>query len=200
MNTDPSRDRTVRRAPSSEIAWPNGKAPDAPQVSVGRPAEPITRLRSPASSLRALYVLTLITSIVPLKGSSWVGLATGGGWLAVLGLTTVILVALAVWRVIQVMRDRHRLAAPPVAGVTRALRVAGVVLMVLGVVVFLLHFFIGSSGRWIAPRGSDNGIEFFVVGLALSMFGGFGVAGILLFEFSRLLGFERLAASMEPAE
>ena len=42
----------------------------------------------------------------------------------------------------------------------------------------------------LAPHGSDNGIEFFVVGLAVMLLAGIAPIGIALFEFSRLRAFE----------
>ncbi|MDO9001811.1 MAG: hypothetical protein Q7V20_00010 [Aquabacterium sp.] len=38
---------------------------------------------------------------------------------------------------------------------------------------------------------TESGAEFFVVGLYLSLASGIGMLGLLAFEFSRLLAFER---------
>lgn len=40
---------------------------------------------------------------------------------------------------------------------------------------------------------TESGAEFFAVGLFLSLASGIGVLGLLAFEFSRLLAFERRA-------
>jgi hypothetical protein len=45
--------------------------------------------------------------------------------------------------------------------------------------------------RAVVPQGSGNGIEFFMAGMALAAGSGFAPSGLLLFELSRILGFER---------
>ena len=64
--------------------------------------------------------------------------------------------------------------ATPDGSIAERLRSCGGVvldigLMALGVVGFALQFFIGPIGRALFPRGSDNGVEFFVVGMWFGM-------------------------------
>ncbi len=186
----------VRRAPPSEIAWPKQASDERRSVagaSAGLPMLPAT------SGVRALYLFALFTAFAPRPGSSWVGLAVGGGWLAVLGWSALAIAAVAVWRGVTVLLYRHRLTAPAPTGSARWLRIFGIVLMAVGVVVYVLHFFIGPLGRLIYPGRTDSDIQFFIVGVWLSMFGGWGATGVLLFEFSRLMGFERTVALKETS-
>ena len=44
---------------------------------------------------------------------------------------------------------------------------------------------------------SSDLVEFYIVGIYLALAGGVGVLGLLLFEFSRLLGFERAQCNKE---
>lgn len=55
------------------------------------------------------------------------------------------IVALAVWRIVVVVRDAGRLDAPIQAGVLRWCRSLAIGLMAVGIAVFLLQLFVGSQ-------------------------------------------------------
>ena len=135
-------------------------------------------------------MLAILAMLVPWR-SGWAALGLTGGvfsWVWGVGLSTV---ALGVWRIVVVLRDTGRLDAPSNSAVLRWCRALAIGLMALGVVGFILQFFIGPIGRALFPRGSDNGVEFFVVGMWFGMVTALAPLGILLFEASRLLSFER---------
>lgn len=141
--------------------------------------------------LQWFYVLGLIAIVISSRHSGWVQMAIGGSWLmSLLALTAMLVIAVAVGRAVQVLRRRDRLDAPVAAGWITLLRRAGLLLLALGIVTALLQLLMVPIVRAIVPRGSDNGIEFFIAGLALAAGSGFAPSGLLLFELSRLLGFE----------
>lgn len=163
-----------------------------------KPTRTTTRLaqaggsRSPigstSASMRLVYVLALLASVVPLGRSGWVSLAMGAGSWA--GVALVIVVALAIYRVVLVLTRPDALDAPVAEGIVHWCRVLGVGMACIGLVIFALNFFIGPIGHALFPRGSDNGVEFFVIGLWLALLGGLTPVGLLLFEFSRMQAFE----------
>lgn len=142
-------------------------------------------------AVRGIYVLAVLSIFVPLRSSGWVGLAVGGFWLSPFGVVSLAAIALVVWRIVLVLRERARLDAPMQTGLLRWCRSLAIGLMAAGVTVYLLQLFVGPIGRALFPRGSDNGVEFFVVGVWLAMLTALAPLGLLLFESSRLLAFER---------
>ncbi len=64
--------------------------------------------------------------------------------------------------------------------------------MYVGVVGTLLSWFGGPLMRAFMTSRTESGAEYFVAGLYLSFVAGIGTLGLLLFESSRLLAFERL--------
>lgn len=141
--------------------------------------------------VRAIYVLAILSIFIPLRSSGWVSLAMGGFFLSPFGVLSLAVAALAVWRIVVVVRDAGRLDSPLQTSVLRWCRSLAVGLMAVGVAVYLLQLFVGPIGRMLFPRGSDNGVEFFVVGVWLAMFAVMAPLGVFLFELSRLLSFER---------
>jgi hypothetical protein len=103
------------------------------------------------------------------------------------------LLLLAIYRVVFVIKDASTLAAPPAAGVARLLRVLGIVMLVVGALVFALNVVSGPLMHRFMSSHTESGAEYFVVGTYLALLGGIGAFGLLLFEFSRLLGFEAAA-------
>lgn len=176
-----------RRVPRSEITWPKGQQP----AEAMPPLPPVEPSLPASGAVRALYLLALLTLLAPLP-SSWVALATGGGFGMVFGLAGYLLIAAAVWRAVQVLRDGGRLAAPVPVGPERWLRRFGLLFMVIGTITVALQFFIGPIARSLFGTNSGGtGIQYFVVGVWFAIFSGWASAGVLLFEFSRMLGFER---------
>ena len=154
-------------------------------------------------SLKWLYCLVLIATIFPtgkLGASGWVGLATGGGIFGggIVGLA--ILLAIFIYRIVVVARNPHTLDAYVTSKGTKLLRSFGIFLMVIGLIGSLAVFFIRPLAMGIFGKPGDAGAAFLVVGLALYVMSSAGIAGLLMFEASRLFGFEaRLKDEDEPA-
>ena len=148
-----------------------------------------------SASLKISYCLVLLGAILPfgLAKSGWVGMATGGGLGVVPFVGPLVFLALGLYRVYLVARVPGVLDSPPVAGLVTALRAIGTFCIYVGVVVSILSWISGPLMRLLFQRRTESGAEYFVVGLYLALAAGIGILGLLLFEFSRLLAFERSA-------
>ncbi len=144
-------------------------------------------------SLKWLYCLILIVIIFPsgmLGASGWVGFATGGGLFTggIVGLA--ILLAIFIYRIVLVVRSPHTLDAYVTSTPVKVLRNFGIVLMVIGLIGSLAVFFIRPLALGIFGKPGDAGVAFFVMGILLYVISSAGLAGLLVFEASRLFGFE----------
>jgi hypothetical protein len=146
------------------------------------------------------YCLAVLGTIVPmgLASSGWVRASTGGSLVGLLPFTgPMLFFALGLYRVFLVARVPGTLDSLPVTGVAMVLRAVGVFCIYAGAVVGILNWVSLPLMRLLVTRPSETGVEFYVVGVYLALAGGVGVLGLLLFEFSRLLGFERARAPKE---
>jgi hypothetical protein len=146
-------------------------------------------------ALRLVYGLVLTGAALPfgLAGSSWVGLVVGGVGLGLVpSFGPLVLIALALYRIVLVARNPHTLDVPRAAGLARVLRIVGIVLMYVGALAAVVSWIMRPLMQWLIPERTDLGVEFFTE-LYLYMIGGVGLLGLALFEFSRLLAFERQA-------
>lgn len=143
---------------------------------------------------RIIYCLVVLGAILPfgLAKSSWVTLAMGGtslaGSLPIIG--PLVLLVIGVYRVAVVVRTPAALSTPPVAGFIAFLRAAGLLLLYLGALTTVLGWLAGPLMRMLVHTRSESGAEFFLVGYIIAIVGQVGVLGLLLFELSRLRGFE----------
>jgi len=150
---------------------------------------------SASATVKWAYCLVLFFAVIPLglAGSSWVALARGGvaGAWPVIGILP--LLVLAVYRIYLVVRVPGTLRSFPPTGFARALRVLGVVGLFLGAAVSIANLAAGPLMRALITTRTDSGVEYFVVGLYLSMLSGIGTFGLLCYELSRLVAFEQNA-------
>lgn len=154
-------------------------------------------IRSTTLWLRAVYCAAVLFAIIPfgLASSGWVQLSLGGGLLGMAsGATPLVFLLLGLYRVFLVVRVPGTLNCPMPRGFARVLRVIGVCGLCLETLVGLLGWIGRPLVRMYFMHPSDNGIEFYIVGMFLSIAGSIGVLGIFLFEFSRILSFERCRA------
>ncbi len=146
-----------------------------------------------STSLKWVYSIVVLTTVVPvgLASSGWVAMATGGGALASLPLIGPILfLLLGLYRTYLVARVPGTLASYPSAGFAGILRRLGVLALYIGAVIAVLNLAAGPLMRLLMTTRTESGAEFFVVGVYLSILGGIGVLGLLVFELSRIVGFE----------
>jgi hypothetical protein len=143
--------------------------------------------------LRLLYCLALLSAMIPFGISGYV-VATFGGRPTPLVpyAASIALLFLGLWRLYLVARHSSSLDSYVFDVGTRALRILGIVAMVVGVVYMLLKFGGGPLVKLLrGGRQTESGVEFYVVQLYLTFISGVGPIGILLFEASRIFGFER---------
>lgn len=144
-------------------------------------------------SIKWLYCLTLIAGIFPsgiFGASGWVGLATGGGMLGAGMIPLVILLAAFIYRIVVVSRQPHTLDAHVPNARIKLLRRFGIFLMSAGLIGSLAIFFIRPLALGIFGKPGDAGVAFFVVGLFVYLISSAGLLGLIVFEASRLFGFE----------
>ncbi|MFY9259008.1 MAG: hypothetical protein WAO71_00715 [Gallionella sp.] len=152
-------------------------------------------------TLKWLYCLTLIAAIFPtgLMGArGWVGLTTGGGLFGGGIIAVVILLAIFIYRIVLVARNPHTLAAYIASTRIKLLRYFGIFLMSIGLLGSFTIFFIKPLALGIFGKPGDNGIAFFVVGVFVYLISSSGLLGLLLFEASRLFGFEAQLKEKPP--
>jgi hypothetical protein len=147
------------------------------------------------TSLKWVYSIVVLSAVVPVgvASSSWVAMARGGGG-ALAGLPylgPLLLLLLGLYRTYLVARVPGTLASYPAAGFAGVLRRFGVFALYFGAAVGLLNLSAGPLMKLLMTPRTESGAEFFVVGVYLSFLGGVGVLGLVLFELSRIVGFEK---------
>jgi hypothetical protein len=143
--------------------------------------------------LKWLYCLTLITAVFPsglFGGAGWIGLATGGGMLGGGIVALAILLAIFIYRIVLVARNPHTLDAYITSTPVKLLRYLGIFLMAIGLIGSFAIFFIKPLALGIFGKPGDAGVAFFVVGVFIYLISSAGLIGLLMFEASRLFGFE----------
>lgn len=146
--------------------------------------------------LKLFYCLTLFSVILPmgLASANWVAMGTGGNLINVISLVgPVLFLGLGLYRIHLVIWMSGTLDSPHVAGVIAMLRTVGIFCIYAGAVIGILNLISRPLVRVLITNPSDNGVEYFVAGVYLALAGGIGALGLLLFEFSRLISFERHA-------
>ena len=146
--------------------------------------------------LKISYGLVLLSMVLPfgLAKSGWVGLATGGSAIGIVPLVgPLVFLVLGIYRIYLVARIPGILDSPSVAGFVSVMRAIGAFFLYVGAVISVLSWVSRPLMRAFMTTRTESGAEYFVVGVYLAMAASIGVLGLLLFEFSRLLAFERSA-------
>lgn len=144
-------------------------------------------------ALKWLYCLSLIAAVIPLGlfgAAGWVGLATGGGMLGGSIVVLAIMLSLFVYRIVLVVRRPHTLDAFIPSTRIKIMRYFGIFLMIVGLIGALAVVFIKPLALSVFGQPADSGVAFFVIGVIAYFVSSSGVLGLLLFEASRLFGFE----------
>jgi hypothetical protein len=146
-------------------------------------------------SLKWAYSLTMLAAVFPLSAfvSSWVQLVSGD-W-SILFLGTLFFMALGLYRIFLVARVPGTLDSREPRGIASVFRKLGIAGIYAGAVIAVITVLAGPLTRLLVTQRSDSGIEYFVIGIYVVLLGGIGKLGLVLFEFSRLLAFERHAAA-----
>jgi len=148
--------------------------------------------------LRVLYCLAIIVAMAPVLLMASAGLpflssralVTGGGAVLLLtGLRPLVVLVVAALRLYAVVRHRGTLDAY-VTGSLGALRRLGIWAMVIGTIIPVGVVATGVILSSIYKDEQHSGLLAFIGGVYGFQLSGIGVAGLVLFELSRLLGFE----------
>ena len=155
-------------------------------------------IQETSRAVKIIYCLVLLSSVLPigLVSSGWVGLAVGSGTLVPF-VGPIVFLVIGLYRVYIVARVTTTLNAPTAVGFIAAMRRMGIFCLYIGAIHLLLGFVARPLVRALVGVRTENGAEYFVAGVYLSLLAGIGTLGLLLFEFSRLLAFER---ATEPKE
>jgi len=156
--------------------------------------------KAPSIGLRCLYCLAVLSAIFPYGMSSWVALTLGtAGMSRILLIPTVLFGVLGIWRIFLVARYRETLGAYVFDGALRILRVIGLIGMFIAVFYLIVRFAAPPLLRSLDQGGdvSTRGVMSYVVGVYFAMLQGLVTPGLVIFELSRLLGFERQASAQE---
>jgi hypothetical protein len=148
-------------------------------------------------TLRWAYSLALLFAIYPFLRAGWDWIRTGfGGIGGALSLLIILpMPVLGLYRIYLVARVPGTLASYPAAGFARALRALGMFGIYIGALASIASVAAGPLMRALMTHHTESGAEYFVVGMYLSMLGGVGTLGLICFELSRLVAFEREAWS-----
>lgn len=154
--------------------------------------------------LKWLYCLTLATGLFPtvLSGiSGWIAMAVGGRWLGGLGIYGILpILILSIYRIVTVAKMQSALGAFVTRRSVKVLRLLGISGMSVGVIGSVAILFIVPITLGLFGKMAHSGIAFFITGLGLYVVASAGLPSLVIFEFSRLLGFEtKIEARRNPA-
>jgi len=153
----------------------------------------------PSWITRLVYMVALLGFVVSsMAQSGWVGLATGGSVLAMMGpMVSMGVTALVLYRVYTVLRYRDAIAARRPYLIGWLVRYAGWLVMLVAALGSLAIVFRGPLTLMLFKTPGENGIAFFVVGLYAVFAASAALPGVLIFELSRLMG-RRPQPKIEP--
>jgi hypothetical protein len=147
--------------------------------------------QSAGRTVRLLYCLAIVTALYGSAVSLWNVTTHSGLRYSLPFLGALWIIAIGLGRLFMVASSSTSLDAPKYDGLIRVVRILGIVGLVVGAITVALNLAVRPLLHMIISRPSDNGVEYFVVGMFLQLAKMIAPPGILFFEFSRLLAFER---------
>jgi hypothetical protein len=104
-----------------------------------------------------------------------------------------LLLVVGVYRCWLVLQSSGSLGSFALSGFPLLLRRVGVGALYVGGAIAVVNLMGRPLMMLLLTQRTESGAEFFVVGYYLSFVGGLGVVGLILFELSRIVGFEKHA-------
>ncbi|CAN5285631.1 hypothetical protein BH09PSE6_BH09PSE6_14850 [soil metagenome] len=155
-------------------------------------------IKKASMPVRALYCLAVLAIALPFGTSGWAALSTGRG----VGIRGVpyLLLAIGLWRIYTVIRYPTTLDAFIPHAFAKVLRIVGIIGLAFATIYLAAALFMGPLTRVLmSGNRSGIGVEYYVVGTWLAMLGLAVPYGLVLFELSRLIGFEKqLPPALQP--
>ncbi len=158
-----------------------------------RSIEVVDPPRPAGFAIKLVYTLALLATCVASAagGGGWVGLALGS---MPLGGMFLVIVAVVLARTVQIWRDPAALATPRLGAGMALLRAFSVVQMLVGSAAALALVAMKPLVQYLfGGVHSDDGIEYFIVGLFGTLLALQAFAGVTLFEGVRLIVLQRAA-------
>ncbi|MDY0742980.1 hypothetical protein SNE35_00610 [Paucibacter sp. R3-3] len=150
----------------------------------------------PSLALRVAYCVVVLGAVLPVgvAASSWVAMARGPGLLSVIPFVgPLLLLVIGGYRVYLVARFPTTLGSLAASGVASLMRKLGMFALYVGALGTALSWASRPLMRALMTSHTESGAEYFAAGMYLALLAGLGLLGVLLFEFSCLLCFERLS-------
>lgn len=206
------RQRRALQAAAADAGERRGVTPSTPRPAGARPARSPERglpgaIRPSGWPLRISYSLVLIGLLLPRltqPGRGWLMLVVGATSVLGGGLTGLLAVLLLLGRLVQVLARPVLTLRPEARGPLRWLRAAGVGLIHLGALVWLLGLAVPLLTAALAGGNGDATGRMalqLVLGVWIWQLASVGQLGLLMFELSRLVAFERQAlVPVDPAD
>jgi len=139
-----------------------------------------------------MYCLVLLGAVLPfgIAATGWVALAKPSSIALLPFVGPALFIVLGLYRVFVVMRNASTLSSPEANGIASYMRPIGVFLLYIGAVLTVLGWLAGPLMHTLVRSHTDSGAGFFLVGVYFALLAPIGTIGLILFELSRLRGFE----------
>jgi len=140
------------------------------------------------------YCATILSILLPfgLAGSSWVRMTVGGGLALIPIIGPLLMLAAGLTRCAQVWIRPSLLDGPVVAGYLRPIQMAGISLIYAGALIGVASWLSAPIAKMFIKDAGPNGILYYAIGVYLALLNSLGALGLIIFEATRLAGFEKI--------
>lgn len=153
------------------------------------------------TSFKVVYCIALLSIVLPigLAGSGWVRMSVGGGLGMIPFVGPLLMLIAGIGRVVQIWRRSYILDSPAVTGVARKFQMLGVMLIYAGALAGIANWLSIPIAKIFIKDAGPNGILLYAGGVYLALLGSLGPLGLLIFEATRLVGFEKALSPTAPS-
>lgn len=140
------------------------------------------------------YCITILSVMLPfgLAGSSWVRMTVGGGLTLIPIIGPLLMLFAGLARCAQVWIRPNVLDGPVVAGHLRVIQMAGISLIYAGALIGIANWLSIPIAKMFIKDAGPNGILYYAIGVYLALLNSLGILGLIIFEATRLAGFEKM--------
>lgn len=143
-----------------------------------------------------IYCITIFSIVLPfgLAGSRWVRMTVGGGLALIPFAGMLLMVVVGLGRCVQVWRRPQALDGPAVTGHLRKIQIMGVALIYTGALIGVINWLSIPMAKIFIRDAGPNGILYYAIGAYLALLSNTGILGLIIFETTRLAGFEEMSS------